>query len=154
MHRSLLVCTFLISTAAFGQTYETWRDYSGSADSAQYSALRQVTRANVGQLQIAWQFPTGDGAKYSFNPVVVDDMMYVLAKGPSIVALNASTGKEVWRYSPGPDTRLITNRGINYWESKDRSDRRLLFASNHFLRAIDARTGKPIASFAKTAASI
>ena len=147
MHRSLLVCTCLISTAAFGQTYQSWRDYSGSADSAQYSALRQVTRANVSQLQIAWQFPTGDGAKYSFNPVVVDDLMYVLAKGPSIVALNASTGKEVWRYSPGPDTRLITNRGINYWESKDRSDRRLLFASNHFLRAIDARTGKPIASF-------
>jgi glucose dehydrogenase len=147
LHRSMLVCTCLISTAAFGQTYQSWRDYSGSADSAQYSALRQVTRANVSQLQIAWQFPTGDGAKYSFNPVVVDDLMYVLAKGPSIVALNASTGKEVWRYSPGPDTRLITNRGINYWESKDRSDRRLLFASNHFLRAIDARTGKPIPSF-------
>ena len=147
MHRSLLVCTCLISTAAFGQTYQTWRDYSGSADSAQYSALRQINRSNVSQLQIAWQFPTGDGAKYSFNPVVVDDLMYVLAKGNSIVALNASTGKEVWSYSPGPDTRLITNRGINYWESKDRSDRRLLFASNHFLRAIDARTGKPIPSF-------
>src|SRR5260370_29401675 len=73
--------------------------------------------------------------------------MYVLGKGASIVALNASTGKEVWRYSPGPDTKVITSRGINYWESKDRSDRRLLFASNHFLRAIDARTGMPILSF-------
>jgi glucose dehydrogenase len=43
--------------------------------------------------------------------------------------------------------KIITNRGINYWESKDRSDRRLLFASNHFLRAIDARTGKTIPTF-------
>jgi quinoprotein glucose dehydrogenase len=98
-------------------------------------------------LQIAWSYPMGDDRKYSFNPVIVDELMYVLGKGNSIVALNASTGKEVWTYSPGAATRIITNRGINYWESKDRSDRRLLFASNHALRAIDARTGKAIASF-------
>jgi quinoprotein glucose dehydrogenase len=61
--------------------------------------------------------------------------------------LNAATGSEIWSYTPPPDTKVITNRGINYWESKDRSDRRLLFASNHFLRAIDARTGKTIPSF-------
>jgi quinoprotein glucose dehydrogenase len=139
-------------SAAFGQEpatrrYLTWRDYAGSADSAQYSGLRQINRSNVSQLQVAWVYPTGDGRKYSFNPIVIDELMYVLGKGNSIVALNAGTGKEVWTYSPGPDTRIITNRGINYWESKDRSDRRLLFASNHFLRAIDARTGKPILSF-------
>jgi quinoprotein glucose dehydrogenase len=147
LHRSVLVYLFL--TAAFGQDRQhlSWHDYAGSADSAQYSGLRQINRSNVGRLQVAWIYPTGDGAKYSFNPIVIDDLMYVLGKGNSIVALNASTGKEVWRYSPGADTKIITNRGINYWESKDRSDRRLLFASNHFLRAIDARTGKPIPSF-------
>ena len=53
--------------------------------------------------------------------------MYVLAKNNSIVALDASTGKEVWTYTPDPAAGIITNRGINYWESKDRSDRRLLF---------------------------
>jgi len=147
LHRATLA--FLIVTAAFAQdpTYTTWRDYSGSADSAQYSALKQINRANVSRLQPAWVYPTGDGRKYSFNPVIIDDVMYVLGKGNSIVALHAATGKEVWTYSPGPDTRIITSRGINYWESPDRSERRLLFASNHFLRAIDARTGKPIATF-------
>lgn len=149
MNRFLLVCTCLVLTAAFAQDrqYLTWRDYGGSADTAQYSGLRQINRSNVSQLQIAWVYPTGDGRKYSFNPIVIDELMYVLGKGNSIVALNAVTGKEVWVWSPGPDTKIITNRGINYWESKDRSDRRLLFASNHFLRAIDARTGKPILSF-------
>ena len=152
MNRSVLICTCIFLSAAFGQEpatrrYLTWRDYAGSADSAQYSGLRQINRSNVSQLQVAWVYPTGDGRKYSFNPIVIDELMYVLGKGNSIVALNAGTGKEVWTYSPGPDTRIITNRGINYWESKDRSDRRLLFASNHFLRAIDARTGKPILSF-------
>jgi quinoprotein glucose dehydrogenase len=39
--------------------------------------------------------------------------MYVMGKNNSIVALNAATGKEVWSYSPGADTRIITNRGIN-----------------------------------------
>src|SRR5205823_9737536 len=62
---------------------------------------------------------------------------------------DASTGKEVWVHQTDPDTKLITNRGINYWETKDRSERRLLYARNNFLRAIDARTGKTILSFGK-----
>jgi quinoprotein glucose dehydrogenase len=148
LNRFVLICS-LILTGAFAQDrqYTSWRDYAGSADSAQYSGLRQVNRSNVSQLQVAWTYPTGDGRKYFFNPIVIDELMYVMGKNNSIVALNAATGKEVWSYSPGADTRIITNRGINYWESKDRSERRLLFASNHFLRAIDARTGKPILSF-------
>ena len=44
---------------------------------------------------------------------------YVLAKNNSIVALDAATGKEIWTHAPEPDTKVITNRGINYWESKD-----------------------------------
>lgn len=147
MHRPVLVCLALNAAFAQAPQYSSWRDYAGTADSAQYSALRHVDRSNVAQLQIAWSYPIGDGRKYSFNPLVVDDLMYVLGKNNSFVALNAATGKEVWTWSPPPDTRIITNRGVNYWESKDRSDRRLLFASNHFLRALDARTGKLIASF-------
>jgi quinoprotein glucose dehydrogenase len=129
------------------QDHRSWKDYGGSADAAQYSALSQINRENVSKLQVAWSYSTGDENKYFFNPLVVDEMVYVLAKNNSIVALNATTGKEVWTLPAEPDTKVITNRGINYWESKDRADRRLLFASNHFLRAVDARTGKPIASF-------
>ena len=131
------------------QDHKTWSDYGGGSDSAQYSALAQINRANVSKLEVAWTFPTGDNNKYSFNPVVVDGVVYVLARNNTIVALDATTGKEIWALPPEPDTKVITNRGINYWESKDRSERRLLFASNHFLRAIDAKTGKPIDSFGK-----
>ncbi len=127
--------------------HRSWTQYGGTSDSAQYSALRQIDRSNVGKLQVAWTYPTGDTKKYSFNPIVVDGLIYVLAKNNSIVALDAATGKEVWTHPAGPGTTILTNRGINYWESKDRSDRRLLFASNHFLQAIDARTGKPILTF-------
>jgi quinoprotein glucose dehydrogenase len=137
----------LIPCALFAQTHTTWSEYSGNPDSAQYSALEQINRQNVSKLEVAWTYPTGDHNKYFFNPLVVDNMVFVMAKNNSIVALDASTGKEIWTHASGPEIRIITNRGINYWESKDRSDRRLLFASNHFLRAIDARTGKTIDSF-------
>ncbi len=144
--------SYLLVAAGFqalAQDHLAWRDYGGAADAAQYSALSQIDRSNVGKLAVAWTYPTGDNHQYLFNPIVIDGLMYVMAKNNSIVALNAANGKEIWSYTPPPETTIITNRGINYWESKDRSDRRLLFASNHFLRAIDARNGKPIPSFGK-----
>ena len=125
--------------------HTTWRDYAGGADGSQYSALKQIDRSNVQTLQIAWTYPTGDGGNYLFNPLVVDGVMYVLAKGNSIVALDAAEGKEIWVHETGRGR--ITTRGINYWESPDRSERRLLFSHNQFLQAIDARTGQSIASF-------
>ncbi len=125
----------------------TWSQYGGASDSAQYSGLAQINRSNVGTLQVTWTYPTGDSNKYLFNPICVHELVYVLAKNNSVVALNARTGKEVWSHSVEPNTKLITNRGINYWESKDGSDRRLLFAVNNRLQAIDARTGKSITHF-------
>ena len=149
LRRQLFLAAVLAAACAgaLGQDHTTWRDYGGGADSAQYSALKQINRSNVGRLERAWTYPTGDGLKYSFNPVMVDGVLYVLAKRNSIVALDARTGKEIWTYIPDPPATIITNRGINYWESLDRSDRRLLFSANHALQAIDARTGKPILSF-------
>jgi quinoprotein glucose dehydrogenase len=131
------------------QRHSTWTDYAGASDASQYSSLAQVNRSNVGRLQVAWSYPTGDGSKYLFNPIVVDRTMYVLAHNNSIVALDATTGKELWVHPANLKTTLITNRGINYWESADRSDRRLLFEADNFLQEIDARTGKSILDFGK-----
>jgi quinoprotein glucose dehydrogenase len=133
--------------AATADTHTTWRAYGGSADGAQYSALRQINRSNVKKLQVAWTYRTGDDRKYSFNPLIVDGVMYVLAKNNSIVALDAATGKEIWTHATDGKTTLITNRGIDYWESKDRSDRRLLFSLSNQLQELDARTGQSILQF-------
>jgi glucose dehydrogenase len=125
--------------------HTTWSDYGGGADGSQYSALTQINRSNVHTLQIAWTYPTGDPNNYLFNPVVVDGLIYVLAKNNSVVALDAATGKEVWVHA-NPRGR-ITTRGINYWESPDRSERRLLYSNNQFLQSIDALTGESISAF-------
>jgi quinoprotein glucose dehydrogenase len=132
---------------AAGQSHATWSDYGGGPDSSQYSASRQIDRTNVSRLKVAWTFPTGDDNRYFFNPVQAHGLVYVLAENDAIVALNAETGEKVWAHKPDLHTEIITDRGINYWESKDGSERRLLFASNHFLHAIDARTGKSILTF-------
>jgi quinoprotein glucose dehydrogenase len=138
-------------SASFGPVvaaeHSTWNDYAGAPDGAQYSTLDQINRSNVSRLQVAWSYPTGDGSKYLFNPLVVGGTMYVLARNNSIVALNAATGRELWVHPTGTNTHLITNRGINYWETSDHSEGRLLFAVDNFLQAIDARTGQSIRNF-------
>ena len=128
-------------------SHSGWSDYGGAADSAQFSSLKQINRSNVAKLQKAWTYSTGDNNRYFFSPLVVDNVMFVMAKKNSIVALDAATSKEIWTHTPPPETRIITNRGINYWESKDRSERRLFYCANHHLQAIDALTGKAIVEF-------
>src|SRR5215471_11457258 len=126
-------------------TFKTWRQYLGGSDSSQYSSLDQINKKNVGQLLVAWTYATGDMRTYRFNPVVIDNVMYTLAKNMSIVALDAATGKEIWTHENQP--AQIGDRGINYWESADKSDRRLLYVNGGFLTAIDAATGKTIETF-------
>jgi quinoprotein glucose dehydrogenase len=70
--------------------------------------------------------------------------MYLLARNNSLEALDAATGKEIWIHA---DLQGIAPRGINYWESKDRKDRRLIFQRNSYLEEIDAATGKSILTF-------
>ncbi|MFY0254135.1 PQQ-binding-like beta-propeller repeat protein [Chitinophaga sp. 30R24] len=121
-----------------------WEEYGGGPDQSKYVVLTQISKDNVKQLQVAWTYSTGDSTEYLFNPIVVDNIMYVVAKNYSLVALDAATGKELWIHA---NLKGITWRGLNYWESKDRKDRRIIFALNNYLQAIDANTGKSIWSF-------
>lgn len=130
--------------------FETWDQYLGGSDSSQYSSLDQINRDNVGELEEAWSFVIGEGGGApNFNPIVVDGVMYVLAQFPrpepaAFVALDAATGEEIWR---SPLQGQVGSRGMNYWESEDRSDRRLIFLNSGMMSAIDARTGEPVTSF-------
>lgn len=122
--------------------YVTWHAYGGGSHSAQYSALDQIDKTNVSRLEVAWTYPvTGT---VTSNPVVVDGVMYANAGGSAIVALDPATGKELWRHQ---HQGALGARGFNYWESEDRSDRRLLYLNAGHLTALDAQTGTPIESF-------
>src|ERR1700688_4291679 len=98
--------------------HKTWKQYGGGADQSHYMDLKQITRENVKQLQIIWNYADPAGGRGNFfNPIVVDGVMYVVAKGGAIVALDAVTGKEIWSSRVFP---RIVRTGINYWESKDK----------------------------------
>jgi len=122
----------------------TWQTYGGGPDQSKFVALSQITKENVGQLEVAWFYPTNDNNTYTFNPIVVDSVMYVLAKSNSLVALNAATGEEIWIHA---NLTGQPRRGLNYWESPDRTDRRIFITLNNYLQAIDAQTGQSILTF-------
>ncbi len=125
------------------QPYTTWTQYGGSSDSMQYSALTQIDKTNVTRLRQAWFYQiAGEPARLLFNPIVVDNVMYVAGVDRVVVALDAGTGKELWM-----STLRAPERGVTYWESADRSDRRLILTTDNGIREIDARTGRQIMTF-------
>jgi glucose dehydrogenase len=123
-----------------------WRDYAGGPDSSRFVAATQITPSNVATLQVAWTYPDGDT---DFNPLVVRDTIYMRAHGNALVAIDAATGAKRWESA---EIKAFTVRGVNYWESADGSDRRLLLTTQNMLRAFDATTGRPIAGFGKDGA--
>jgi glucose dehydrogenase len=144
----LVVATLRSQSERVSAAYTTWRDYGGGSDSMQYSALTQIDKTNVARLEQAWFFPVPEkSGNLGFNPIVVDGVMYLMGLQGSIVAVEAATGKQVWSHRvEGASAAGRATRGVSYWESKDRSDRRLILGAGS-LREIDARSGTTITSF-------
>ena len=124
--------------------YVHWESNLGGGESSQFSSLNQINTSNVAELKPAWTFQAGEGMPPRFNPIVINDVMYMIVQGNVLVALNAATGQELWRHSY---EGRIGGRGMNYWQSEDGSDRRLLFLNDGMLRAVSADNGEPIATF-------
>jgi quinoprotein glucose dehydrogenase len=118
-----------------------WPTFGGTPDNSRYITAKQLTKDNVAQLAVAWSYPFADT---SFNPTIVDGVMYGRGRNGSLVALDAKTGKELWIHE---SLQGMTTRGLNYWESKDGRDRRLIFSVADYLQEVDARTGKSITTF-------
>ncbi|WP_194776219.1 outer membrane protein assembly factor BamB family protein [Pararhodonellum marinum] len=124
--------------------HTTWTHYGGSPDQSKYFKSDQITKENVSQLEVAWVYPTGDEMPYFFSPIIVDTTMYVMGKNSSLIAVHVETGEEIWIHA---GLMGLTRRGLNYWESKDKKDKRLIFTINNTIQAIDAITGQSILSF-------
>ncbi len=130
--------------SVYGQTQNVqreWRDYAGGPDSSRFVTATQITKSNVNQLQVAWAYASG---QTDFNPLVVRGVVYGRGANDSFVALDAATGKQIWIHE---GVQGFNSRGVNYWESKDGKDRRLIFSVNNLLEEIDAQTGQSIPSF-------
>lgn len=138
-----------------------WTSYAGSNLSNHYSPAAQITPANVSHLMKAWEFHTGDlpapGDKTEFlnenTPLKVGHTVYVCTPTQQVIALNASTGKEKWRFNPVADKTALFNagaycRGVAYYQRTDVPADTACYArimwgvTGGRLAAIDANTGR------------
>lgn len=145
----LLSCALSLKQIAAAQksteTRAEWPAYGGGPEGNRYSSLAQINRSNVGQLQVAWEYDCGEGrGGTQTQPIVVDGTLYAVTPRHNVVALDAATGKQLWKFEHSVPT-TGANRGLVYWASGD--ERRIFAAARHFVYALDARTGKPIPGF-------
>jgi quinoprotein glucose dehydrogenase len=143
------LCLFLVCTN-FAADHE-WPVYGGDFSGTKYSPLKQITRENVTRLKPIWIYRCDDSrtqpaTTIECNPLIIERRMYLTTPGLKLIALNAATGVELWRFDPweGQGGRGI-NRGVAYWAAAE--DKRIFFSAGQFLYAINANTGKPINTF-------
>jgi quinoprotein glucose dehydrogenase len=122
-----------------------WAEYLGGADRNHYSALTQINPQNVNKLQIAWTYSTPDSGQMQVNPIIVDGVLFGVSSTVQVFALDAATGKEIWRFGEPHKNWATTSRGVTYWQEGD--DRRILCTVGPNLWALNAKTGKPIKTF-------
>jgi quinoprotein glucose dehydrogenase len=134
--------------ASAAKTHD-WPIYGGTSQNNHFSPLTQINRSNVHQLTVAWTFDSEESGGLQTSPIVVGRVLYGITPTQKIFALDAATGKLLWKFDSGikgtqPD------RGLAYWSegnSKNNNNARILVGVMNFVYALDAATGRPIPSF-------
>ena len=129
-----------------------WRSTGRDPGNSRWSPLDQIDRDNVSQLRVAWTYRTGDlppdgRGEMQATPIIVDGELYTTTPALAVIALRADSGTLLWRFDPfaNRERESHVNRGVVYWAAGD--DRRILFTAGRRLYALDAGTGRPIATF-------
>lgn len=123
---------------------QNWLTYSGGYASQRYSLLRQMTPANVKNLEQQWVFQAESLEKFETTPLVVDGVMYLTQAPSDAVALDARTGRVFWiyRYYPSTASRPCcgsVNRGLAML-----GDTLFLATLDAHLVALDAKNGREL----------
>ena len=137
--------TWFLYPSESTHNYRTWSEYQGGPDRNQYSTLTQINPSNVDQLEIAWEYHTGDTGQVQTNPIIVNDTLYGMTATVLPFALNAATGEKYWQKEGEGPTKFNSNRGLVYWA--DGGDRRILYTHGEWLHALEASTGEHVTSF-------
>ena len=147
-----------------------WPQWGGGPGAQRYSPLNGITRDNVGALTKAWEYRTGDmpteatEGKYSpeGTALKVGHSLYLCSAMNILVALDAETGVELWRYDPEVSPDAIpygaTCRGVTYFENPQAEENEACAARiiegtlDARLIAVDAKTGEPCEDFGENGA--
>jgi len=159
-------CVMLALASVRAAHAQEWRYYGGDPGGTRFSPLTQITRENVHRLTRVWTYHTGEAdrsgnaadrhniAPFEATPLIVDGVLYFSTPSNRVIALDAETGAEIWKFDPqaesGKPRRYYQHRGVSYWQSKDGTDRRILFGTfDGRLIALDAKSGLPRKDFGK-----
>ena len=141
--------------------FNGWATANGNGTANKYSSLTQIDTSNVQQLQVAWEYHTGDAdtaahSQIQCNPIMVNGTLYGTTPQLKLFAIDAATGAPRWVFSPY-DTitenrqghfNLNNNRGVAYW-SDGKNDQRIFYTAGPYIHAVNAQTGKLVESFGK-----
>lgn len=158
-----MLITLSVASAAAAQRVE-WPAWGGDLAATKYSTLTNINRGNVATLARAWEWATGETpntaprtrpGNFQATPLMIGDTLYLSTSYNRVVALDATTGRELWSYDPKaylagqpPNGTGFVHRGVATWT--DGKQRRIFMNSRWNLIALDAATGNPIRDFGDT----
>ena len=157
---AILLATSVSAPAQQGARDGEWRYYGADSGSTKYSALDQIDRDNVADLQIAWRWRTDNfGPRVDFNyqatPLMVGGVLYTSAgQRRNVAAIDGATGETLWMYrldegerGDVAPVRASSGRGVAYW-TDGQDDARIIHVTRGYrLVALDAATGLPVPTF-------
>jgi quinoprotein glucose dehydrogenase len=129
------------------KNFSNWKRSHGGYSSMRFSSLEKINKLNVHKLKVVWIYNSNDGKKsIQANPVVNDGLIYFPTPGNHIVCLDATSGKEIWKYKVTKGF-WAAKRGLLIWKDVKNNKTKLFFTNDDQLIALDAKTGNPIKSF-------
>src|SRR3984957_15597016 len=132
---ALLCCAFLVEPL-FAQELD-WTSNGNDVSNSRFQSIDQINLSNVSELKEAWVFHTGSpGVNMQVTPVVADGMMYITDGLSEVFALNPTTGKQIWKYTPSPAVAANANRGVTYGQGMV-----FIGRADNMLVALNAKTG-------------
>jgi quinoprotein glucose dehydrogenase len=164
---AFLACSAPAPVDDSGPTAE-WPAYGGDAGGMRWSPLTQITRDNVGDLEVAWEHHSGDvhhasrkesGTSFNATPIVIDGTLYYCTAKNRVFALDAETGEQRWVFDPVQRLKKLKYpyprvcRGVAYWKDTSAAPgsacaRRIFTGTlDAELIAIDAETGRACEDF-------
>jgi quinoprotein glucose dehydrogenase len=167
--RSVLTTLLIGTSLTASQAQEVGWDANGrDVQGSRYLPAAEITRENVGRLEVAWTFRTGETeprfatrkpASFEATPLVVDGTMYLGTPLGRVIALDPATGRERWVFDPQIERDVtygdFASRGVSTWRDESvpggGACRRRIFVATaqSQLFALDARDGRPCATFGR-----
>ncbi|NGM61099.1 PQQ-binding-like beta-propeller repeat protein [Sphingobacterium sp. SGG-5] len=150
---SLFFAAVLLCSCSSPVRNEEWLTSTGGNPGQRYVRGGDITLDNVQELQVAWEYDTGDslakGSTIPTTPLMVEGVLYGVSADQRLFALDASTGEELWVFTPPDPSSRGSIRGISYWENGSGGEGRIFYSTGPKLYAVDTGTGAAIAAFGK-----